>query len=203
MIMPVHIRRRLIIAHHLIWNGYGSWLSNDPRGSGSTEVRKAELRELGPAHLGRKVVQPSREELRAFHGVAAPLLDHSVAWFNDEARAVIAATTERVVRDRGYTCWAFCACSNHSHATVRVHRDAGHDIWRVVADATRASLVAAGLFTTDHPVWADRSHDVFKHDVAAVKSGIEYIEDNPEKEGLPRQFYPWVTPYNGWPLHRR
>lgn len=31
--------RRPIIAHHLILHGYGHWFPNDPRGSGSDEVR--------------------------------------------------------------------------------------------------------------------------------------------------------------------
>lgn len=31
---------RYIIAHHLILHGYGHWLPNDPRGSGSREIRQ-------------------------------------------------------------------------------------------------------------------------------------------------------------------
>jgi hypothetical protein len=34
----------VLIAHHLVLSGYGTWLSNDPRGSGSDETRKNELR---------------------------------------------------------------------------------------------------------------------------------------------------------------
>jgi len=197
--MAIRIRRNTVIANHLILNGYGSWLSNDPRGGGSTEVRKPELRALGPAHFGRKAVQPARADLKAFHRAAEPLLDHQVAWFDAAARDVIAAAAERVVRERGYVCYAYCNCSNHTHMLNRVHRDDGVVMWQLVADATRTALIAAGLFPAEHPVWANRPYVVRKTDVPAVERCVPYIEDNPRKEGLPRQFYPWVTPYDGWP----
>jgi hypothetical protein len=201
--MPIRIGRNTLIANHLVLTGYGSWLSNDPRGSGSVEVRKPELWALGPAHFGRKAIQPPRAELRAFHRAAEPLLDHDVAWFDAAARHVIAAAAERVVRERGYTCYAYCNCSNHTHMLNRAHRDEGTAMWQIMADATRAALVAAGLFPTDHPVWASRPYVVRKTDVPAVERCVPYVEDNPEKEGLPRQTYQWVTQYDGWPSHRK
>jgi len=49
---------RIVIGHHLILHGYGHWLPNDPRGSGSEELRQDKLAGLGPIHLGRKKSQP-------------------------------------------------------------------------------------------------------------------------------------------------
>ena len=43
-------RRRSFLASHLVLHGYGHWLSNDPRGSGSESVRKDELKTLGEIH---------------------------------------------------------------------------------------------------------------------------------------------------------
>jgi hypothetical protein len=34
-----------------------------------------------------------------------------------------------------------------------------------------------------------------------VRSRIQYVERNPEKEGLPSQHFPFVHPYNNWPFH--
>ena len=79
----------LVIAYHLIWTAYGWWLPNDPRGSGSDEVRKDELDDLGPIHFGRKSEQPSRDELRAFHREASEHLDFPTFWFDEQTRAVI------------------------------------------------------------------------------------------------------------------
>ena len=192
-----------MIANHLVLTGYGGWLANDPRGSGSVEVRKPELRDLGPVHLGRKAIQPSRHDLRAFHRAAEPRLEQDVSGFDAAVRDLIAAAAERVVRDRGYTCYASCNCANHTHMLNRVHRDDGTAMWHHVADATRAALHAAGLFAADHPVWANRPYIVRKVTVPAVWHNVTYVEDNPGKEGLPRQAYEWVTPYDGWPTRRQ
>jgi hypothetical protein len=37
----------MVIACHLIWTAYGSWLPNDPRGSGSRRVVAPQLVDLG------------------------------------------------------------------------------------------------------------------------------------------------------------
>ena len=55
---------RIIIAHHLVMTLYGHWLSNDPRGSGSAEIRKDELKDLGPVLPGRQFPQPSKNEIK-------------------------------------------------------------------------------------------------------------------------------------------
>lgn len=80
---PIRIKRnRIIIAHHLVLMGYGHWFPNDIRGSGSDEIRKELIRELGEIHHGRKRIQPSKPELRAFHRLAEPLLEQPVLWFD-------------------------------------------------------------------------------------------------------------------------
>ena len=202
MSVPARTDRSTVIAHHLVLSGYATWLSNDPRGSGSTEVRKPELRPLGPAHFGRKADRPSRIELRTFHRAAEPKLEHCVAWFDAAAREVIAGAVERVVRHPGYTCYAFCSCASTGHLMVRVHRDPGRTMWQLVADASRAALHAAGIFAADHPVRSDRPYVELKSTVAAVEGGVEHIERNPGKEGWPRQHHACVTPYDGWPSRR-
>ena len=192
-----------IMAHHLVFSGYGTWLSNDLRGSGSSEIRKPEFEELGPIHFGRKIVQPSRPELRAFHREASPILDHKPAWFDEAERICIADAFGKVVRDRKYTCYAYCSCRTHAHGMVRAHRDRGQDMWMHFAHAMADALKQAGLFPSDHPIWAARVYDVYKTDVPAVAAGVTYIEVNPTKEGLPRQYYDFVTKYDGWPLYHK
>ena len=59
--------RPIVIAYHLIWTGYGWWLPNDPRGSGSEIVRNDILKDLGELHFGRKKLQPPRAVVKGFH----------------------------------------------------------------------------------------------------------------------------------------
>ena len=189
--------QRVILASHLVFTGYGHWLSNDPRGSGSEEIRKDELKDLGEIHHGRKRIQPPRSELREFYREAQPLLEHETLWFDERMRQTIAGAIGRCARERGYTLWALAVCRNHLHALPRAHRDHAEVIWENLARATREALVEAQLVPNDHPVWSHRVYKVFKHTPTGVRDGIGYIEDNPEKEGLPRQYWECVVPYRG------
>jgi REP element-mobilizing transposase RayT len=200
MARTIHISTT--VAVHLVINGYGHWLSNDPRGSGSAELKKQELRELGPLHFGRKRKHPSKQELREFYHKAEELLEFDTLWFNERARLVIAAALEAVAKQFGYTIWACAVLRNHVHLVVRVHRDRGDVMWEYFAVAARDALRRAGLVPSNHPVWSNRPYVVFKTTVPLVYQAVGYVEDNPEKHGLPRQEYPWVQKYEGWP-HRK
>ena len=185
--------RRVILGSHLVWTGYGHWLSNDPRGSWSVETRKSELRELGDEHFGRNPDQPSRTELRAFYRDAEERLEHPVVWFDEPIRKRIACVIEEVVKARGYTVWAFAVCRNHMHGLFRAHRDHAQVMWALVAQATRDRLQGEKLVPDSHPVWSHRPSFVFKHDHQQVMTCVDYIAKNPTKEGLPRQHWPFVS----------
>jgi hypothetical protein len=185
----------VILASHLVLHGYGHWLSNDPRGSGSDETRKDELKELGEIHRGRKRVQPPRKELKAFYRKAAPLLEHEPVWFDARMRVVIAGAIGDAARKYGYTLWALSVCSNHAHGVVRTHRDRSEVIWQRLADASRDALRNAQLVPKGHPVWSHRPYKVFLYTADEVNGRIDYVEDNPEKEGLPQQHWDCVREY--------
>ena len=194
---------RIIIAHHLVHTLYGHWLSNDPRGSGSVETRKPELDDLGPVHRGRKRIQPSRKDLKAFYAEAEPILDHPIFWIDAAKRQAIAEAFARAVKDFGYTVWACAILWNHAHLLLRRHRDDGHTMWDVFAGFAREALRAFSDVGPEHPVWSDRPYVVFVYDPPGVEWRVDYIEKNPEKEGLLRQHFPFVQPYDGWPLKKK
>ena len=193
---------RIVIGHHLILHGYGHWLPNDPRGSGSREVRKEELKELGPAHFGRKKVQPRRTELREFKREAAPRLEFAPIWFEEAERQAVGQAIGDVVQNVGYTVWACAVLKNHVHLCVRRHRDESVTIWRAFAEESRKQLCLLAEIPGDHPVWSERPYKVFLYTPEDVERVINYIEENPEKEGLPAQSWDFITAYDGWP-HRR
>lgn len=197
--------RSQIIAHHLIWTLYGHWLSNDLRGSGSEAVRDPKFAALGEVHLGRKpaALQPSREEIRAFFREAEPLLQFAPFWVDEAKRQALADAIGEIVAHKPYTVWACAVHSNHVHMVVRRHRDDGRVIWKTIAEATRARLREFADVGEEHPVWAARPYAVFLHTPFEVRSRIKYVERNPEKEGLARQFFAFVKAYDDWPLHRR
>jgi REP element-mobilizing transposase RayT len=191
---------RIIIAHHLVLTLYGHWLSNDLRGSGSIETRKSELDELGPVHHGRKKIQPSKKDIKAFYAKANPLLAHPVFWIDPAKRQAIADAFARAIADFGYTVWACAILRNHAHLLVRRHRDDGRTMWDTFAGYAQERLRSFSDVGPEHPVWSDRPYVVFVYDPPGVEGRVDYIKKNPEKEGLPPQHFAFVEPYDGWPL---
>jgi REP element-mobilizing transposase RayT len=190
----------LVIAYHLIWTGYGWWLPNDPRGSGSRTVRSDVLAQLGELHFGRKRVQPAGREVRAFYAEAAPLLRHPLVSFDENARSEIASAFADVLTRERYTCYACAILPDHVHILLRKHRHQAEDMITHLKDASRARL--AGSLPGDHPVWSDGlGWKVFLDHPDEVRRTIVYVRKNPLPLGLPIQEWAFVTPYDGWPLH--
>src|SRR4029077_8382908 len=96
----------LVIGYHLVWTAYGCWLPNDPRGSGSKEVRNDWIAELGDVHFGRKAVQPPGREVRQFYEVAATALKYPLLTFDAAARQEIGKACGEVIAAHRYTCYA-------------------------------------------------------------------------------------------------
>lgn len=188
---------RTVRAAHLILTGYGHWLPNDPRGSGSTELRKPTLGELGTIHHGRKRLQPSRAALREFYRAAEPKLDHPVIWFDAQTRVALGRAVHHVVTERGYTCWALAILRNHLHAVVRTHRDTADVMLAKIADGTRDVLREKSLVASTHPVWSQRPYKVYLRTRAEILGRIEYVNNNPMKERLASQRWRCVSAFEG------
>jgi len=194
---------RIIIGHHLILHAYGQWLPNDPRGSGSEELREEKLADLGPIHHGRKVVQPPRRELKEFYRQAEPMLDFPTVWFDDAKRQAIGESFGRVVRSRRYTVWGCAILDNHAHVCIRRHRDDAARMWSALAGESSESLRLFADVGDDHPVWSHRPYKVFLYTPDDVRRVVSYIEANPAKERLAGQSWSFVKPYDVFPFHRR
>jgi REP element-mobilizing transposase RayT len=182
---------------HLIITAYGHWLPNDLRGSGSSTVRKETLEELGPILPGRQIPQPPRAKVRRFFREAKGRLEHEQVWFDASQREIIAAAFGECARLHGYTIWACAICSNHAHVVVRTDRDRSEIIWTNLAHAARLALRGQKAVPALHPVWSPRPYKVFLHTPTAVRGRIYYANNNPVKEGLPRQNWGFVVPYLG------
>jgi REP element-mobilizing transposase RayT len=188
----------MVAGHHLVWTAYGWWLPNDPRGSSSHEVRVPQVAELGELHHGRKLEQPSREELREFYQRAKPVLAHPIVAFSEEEIAVLAESFRQTVSQRRYTCYACAIMPEHVHLLIRRHRDKAEQMAEQFQDASREALVAAGHRRGNHPVWGGRGWKAFQFTRADMERTVRYIENNPAERRLPPQHWDFVTPYDGW-----
>ena len=191
----------MVAGHHLIWTAYGWWLPNDPRGSGSRTVRNDVIADLGALHHGRKRIQPAGREVRAFYEQAAAVLRHPLLTF-DAARATVGAAFAEVIAEQRYTCYACAIMPDHVHILIRKHRDQAEAMAEALKTQSRLRLCAQGLRPSDHPTWSGGAvWKVFLDHPGEVRRTIPYIERNPLPLGLPIQRWPFVSAYDGWPLH--
>lgn len=193
----------MVIAYHLIWTGYGWWLPNDPRGSGSRSVRLPVLRDLGELHYGRKRVQPPGRVVRGFYDDAHLRLKHPVLSFSDEQTRVIADAFAETMRRERYTCYACAIMPDHVHLLIRKHRDRAEAMIETLQRGSRLRLGGDGLVAEDHPVWTNGGWKVFLDTPTDIERTVRYIETNPVKAGRAAQRFAFAAAYDGWPFHKR
>lgn len=192
----------IVIAHHLIWTVYGWWLPNDPRGSMSRSISADAIASLGELHFGRKKVQPTSRNVRAFYERAAEVLRFPLLEIRDRAVQVVASAFGKIIAQHTYTCYACAIMPDHVHVLIRKHKHSAEEMIENLQHESRAELNESGLFPLDHPIWtAGGGWKVFLDHPDEVERTIPYIEKNPIKMRLPPQRWPFVTVYDRWPLH--
>ena len=92
---------------------------------------------------------------------------------------------------------------DHAHLVIRKHRDSAETMIEYLQQESQVKLVERGRAEAGHPVWTKGGWKVFLHSPTEVRSRIRYIEDNPLKEGLQTQRWPFVVAYDNWPFHKR
>jgi REP element-mobilizing transposase RayT len=191
-----------VIAHHLIWTNYGTWLPSDPRGSGSQMVYTPALGELTEPHFGQRKVQPSRQVVRDFYSEAMPRLQFPVIRFDESQIHEIALTFADIIKQHQYTCYACAIMPDHVHLLIRKHSHKGETMIEHFQDDSRLRFSSLNSVPAGHPVWTKGGWNRFLDSPSAVRRRIQYVENNPLHEGLPRQHWPFVVPYDNWPFYR-
>lgn len=182
------MRDPVVIAYHAIWTTYGTWLPNDPRGSYSKEIYKAELRALGEIRHGRQDPQPDRRTLRRFWTAAQPRLSRRPYFIDESSRTIVARGFADVVRRLGLTVHACSIMNDHVHVLVMRTK---HRIEYLVNQFKGAATRALGLKQTP---WTRGCWKVFINDEDVLRAAAEYIERNPITAGMEPQRWKFVIP---------
>jgi len=193
-------RGSTIIAYHLVWTAYGTWLPNDPRGSGSTSVENPLLADLGELHYGRKKTQPPPNVVREFYGRADGRLRHASSTLDFAAIETIGRAFGECCAELRYTCYACAILADHVHVVIRKHRHKAEEMIRNLQRQSRLALSASGHFRANHPVWTEGGWRGFLNSPDRVRTVLRYVERNPMKSGLPAQQWPFVIAYDGGPF---
>ena len=189
----------MALACHVIFSMYGFWLPNDPRGSWSDFVGSWELLRCGKATKvdTRRSVAGVPHDGRARRAARRALKYPPATLTGRQARAVGRGFAQ-ATREGAYAVHACSILPDHVHLVARRYaRSVGRIVGHLKGRATQR-LVADGLWPEQRPpVWAGRGWKVFLDTLEDVRRAIAYVEENPLKEGNPRQRWSFVTPFDG------
>lgn len=130
------------------------------------------------------------------------MLKHPLLKFDEPQRAIIAEAFGDVIERERYTCYACAVMPDHVHILIRKHKHIAEDMAETLMHASRVKLVESERRDPTHPTWiAGCGWKVFLEHPDEVRRTISYVERNPMKDGLPAQSWPFVTPYDDWPLY--
>lgn len=124
--------------------------------------------------------------------------------FTGEQALAVATGFKKAIKESQYTLFACSILPTHVHLVSQRH---AHRAERIVghlkARATQ-TLAEEALHPFEHlrdahnklpPVWTRLAWTVFLDDESAILRAIEYVEQNPVREGLPAQAWSFVTAY--------
>ncbi len=196
-----------VLAYHAIFCTHGFWLPNDPRGSGSTEVRYGPLRKLGPATkvTTRRSVAGRPHDRQVRRAAKEEMKYPEVVFTGHQARSAVKGFGE-MARKADYVIHACAILPQHVHMVIARHRYSIEQVVRLLRQAATQHLLEDGLHPFAHlrsekgrlpSVWAQDFRKVFLYTPKGIRRRIKYVEENPVKEGLRPQKWWFVRPYEG------
>ena len=200
----------MIHGYHVILPMYGFWLPNDPRGSWSEFVRKWELVRFGHATKSlerRELSELSESETRQRAWAKQALKYPPVSIDGRQALAIAHGFEEKVCKNK-YTIWACSILPEHTHLVIARHTYKVEQIANLLKGSATSRIIkedrhplAKYVAVGERPprMWAAREWKVFLDAEQAIEDAIRYVEDNPGKEGKPKQSWSFVTPFTGIP----
>jgi len=185
----------MVIAYHVIFNTYGFWLPNDPRGSWSNFVGAWELVRFGKATTvtTRRSLATRPHDWR-LRREAKSTLKHPPVSFTGRQALAVGRGFGRAAREGGYAVHACTILPEHVHLVIgRNDRAVGRIVGHFKGRATQR-LKEDGLWPDPaQPVWGKKTWKVFLYEPEDVHRAVAYVEANPEREGKPRQRWSFVA----------
>jgi REP element-mobilizing transposase RayT len=187
-----------MLGYHIIFGAYGFWLPNDPRGSWSTFVGSWDLFQFGPATKtnARHSVAAKPHDTRQRQAAKTALKRSPVLFTPTQIEAVGTGLGEYARRTR-LKIHACAVLRDHVHLVVAVHRLEPSQLVIQLKGAATEELRRLEIhpFDGEEKAFARGEWVVYLDTPRDMHRAIRYVEDNPEKEGLPHQHWPFVTPY--------
>jgi REP element-mobilizing transposase RayT len=192
----------MVLASHVIFGAYGFWLPNEPRGSWSEFVGAWELFRYGPATKTseRRSVAGRPHNVAVRLAAKRALKRLAVKFSGIQARAVGHGFAD-YARRSGLDVLACAILPDHVHLVIARHRLNVEQLVIQLKSAATRDLVSEGIHPFQHlptrdgappKCFARGEWKVFLNNEEDILRAIRYVNKNPEKEGLPRQRWPFV-----------
>jgi REP element-mobilizing transposase RayT len=195
----------MVLGSHIVFSTYGFWLPNDPRGSWSDFVGSWELFRFGPATKTterRSLAYDTHDRAKRLAAKGA-LKRLPVVFDGLQARAV-GRGFQAYVEAAELTVWACSILPDHVHMVLARHE---YNVEKLVIQL-KGRATEQLLNEKRHPFqpaepyekvtkcWGRGLWKVFLDTGEAIRRAIEYVEQNPVKEGKPLQKWPFVEPFD-------
>ena len=188
------------IAYHLVFGCYGFWLPNDPRGSWSKFIGNRHLLRFGDATK----LSTARSVARSPHNTANRLaakqaLTYPPVRLSDEQSRTTGRGFAEAISESRYRAHACCVMPDHVHFVVSYHerepkRIVGHFKGRATQHLKREGLYPPPGRRGPLSPWARGGWCVYLDEDEDVRRAVEYVDENPGREGLPPQRWEFVVP---------
>jgi REP element-mobilizing transposase RayT len=197
---------RGVLAYHVIFCPYGFWLPNAPRGSWSDFVGAWELF----LAAGRATRTSTRQSVaHAPHDNQARqdaklALNYPPVLFTGEQARSVGVGFRRMIETARYTVHACSILPDHVHMVIGRHHYRIEQVVRLLKSRAVEELNAMRLHPLASfadpdgrlpPPWARGCWKVFLNNAADILRSIQYVQNNPIKEGKPAQSWSFVSPY--------
>jgi REP element-mobilizing transposase RayT len=182
------MRGVMIIAYHIVFTTYGTWLPNDPRGSFSKQIYNQKLTIIAPIKYGKQENIPNKENLNKFWADTSGKLKRQPYFIDEKSRQTIAESFANTISGLKLTVPACAIMKDHIHILVlRTEYKIGYIVNQLKSTATKK------LNRKDTP-WTEGYWKIFINNQETLQSAIEYINSNPVSAGMPRQNWKFVSP---------
>jgi REP element-mobilizing transposase RayT len=188
---------------HVILSTYGFWLPNDPRGSWSDWIRNWELLRFGGAtKVDTRQSVAGVQHDKALRLMAKKSLAFPEVFFTGKQAQAIGLGFRDVVEETGYQIYACSIMPQHVHLVIgpsarSIARIVGHLKGRATQKLNELNLHPLAKYTqadgTVPSPWGRNCWKVFIYTEQHLREAIQYVQDNPLKEGKRRQSWSFVT----------
>lgn len=196
----------MVLGYHIIFGAYGFWLPNDPRGSWSDFVGAWDLYRYGKATKTTETISLAHREHDTKLRIAArkALTYPPVQFSGIQARAIGNGFGD-YARKSKLVIWACAILPDHVHLVIgRPHIPVERVVIQLKGKASRSLITErihpygrdSGASGRSVKCFARGEWKVYLNTAEDILRAIAYVEDNPVKEGKPRQRWSFVTPFD-------